>query len=125
MNRSWTTVLTLAAVLALPALGWAHAGHAHKVMGTISAMSATQIDVKTTDGKMVAVAVNAKTVYKHGKAKADAKMLKVGDRVVIDAVQEEGAKLATAQTVQMAAEPTAAKTSAAKTSAAPSAPHGH
>jgi hypothetical protein len=89
-------------------------------MGTVSAVNASQIEVKTTDGKTVAVAVDAKTVYKHGTAKADAKMLKVGERVVIDALQAEGAKVATAQTVTMAA-----AAPAATTAAKPAAQHGH
>ena len=103
MKRNWIVSGALALLLAGSTLTWAHTGHAHKVMGTVSAVTPSQIEVKTTDGKTVFVAVNAKTVYKHGKAKADAKMLKVGERVVIEALQEQGAKVATAQTVTMAA----------------------
>lgn len=118
MKRNWIVTGALALVLAGSTLSWAHGGHAHKVMGTASAVTPSQIEVKTTDGKTVFVAVNAKTVYKHGKAKADAKMLKVGERVVIEALQEQGAKVATAQTVTMAAASTSAAP-AAKSTARP------
>lgn len=77
----------------------AHEGHAHKVRGTVSAITAKQLEVKTPDGKTVAIALDAKTVYRHGKAKADLQTLKVGERVVVDAVQEEGAKAMTATPV--------------------------
>ena len=118
MKANWIVASALALVLAVPVIGWAHGGHAHKVMGTVSAITPSQIDVKTTDGKTVMVMVNAKTVYKHGKAKADAKMLKIGERVVIEALQEQGAKVATAQTVTMAA----ASTSAAPPAKSPARP---
>jgi hypothetical protein len=119
MSKKWIVGVGLVALLALPVVGWAHGGHAHKVMGTISAATDTQVDVKGTDGKTVVIALDAKTVYRQGKAKADVKMLKVGERVVVEAEQAEGAKVMTAKTVQIAAAPT---TSAAAT---PAAPHAH
>lgn len=109
MNTKWIVGVALIAAVAFPMSVWAHEGHAHKVMGTVSAVTAKQLDVKATDGKTVMIALDAKTIYQHGKAKVDAKMLKVGDRVVVDAVQEEGAKMMIATTVQMAAAPAAAK----------------
>jgi len=98
----WMTGLGLAVALLMPVTAWAHAGHAHKVLGTIAAVSDTQLDVKTTDGKAVVVLLDAKTVYRQGKTRADAKMLKIGERVVVEAEQAEGAKLMTAKTVTMA-----------------------
>ncbi len=47
------------------------------------------------------VALDAKTVYQSGKTKVDAKMVKVGERVVVSALQAEGARTMTAQTVQL------------------------
>ena len=108
MNRTWIAAVTLIAALALPSALLAHAGHPHRVMGTVSAISATQIDVKTADGTIVAIALDAKTVYRSGKTKIDAKAVKLGERVVVSALQAEGAKLATAQTVLVAVPATAA-----------------
>ena len=119
MSSRWIVGIALIAALALPVVGLAHEGHAHKVMGTISAITDSQIEVKGTDGKTVVIALDAKTVYRQGKAKADVKMLKVGERVVVEAEQAKGAKVMTAKTVQIAAAPT---TSAA---AVPEAPHAH
>lgn len=102
MNSTWIAGIALVAALAFPSVLLAHEGHPHRVMGTVSAMTATQIDVETADGKTVAIALDAKTVYQSGKSKVDAKMVKVGERVVVSAVQAKGAKIATAQTVQLA-----------------------
>jgi len=91
------------AVLVISATARAHEGHAHKVLGTIAAVTETQLDVKTTDGKTVAVTLGAKTIYRQGKVKADAKILKLGERVVVEAEQAVGATMMTAMTVTMAA----------------------
>ena len=101
MTRKFVGGLILAAALAVPAVSLAHGGHVHKVMGTVSSASATQLEIKTTDGKMAIVTLNAKTVYRQGKAKVDATTLKVGDRVVVEGTQATGAKTVTAQTVQI------------------------
>lgn len=108
MNRTRIAGLALIVALAFPSLLLAHEGHPHRVMGTVSAVTATQLDIKTTEGKIVVVALDAKTVYQSGKTKVDGKMLKVGERVVVSALQAEGAKIATAQTVQLAVPATTA-----------------
>ena len=111
-KRTWIIALAIVAALALPKAGWAHDGHEHKkVMGTVTAIDGQHLDVKTTDGKTVSVMLNDKTTYMHGKMKmADGKMLKAGDRVVIE-VEGEG-KMMTAKSVQMGvAEPKPAKKS--------------
>jgi hypothetical protein len=105
MNRTWIAVLAVIVALGSAVPIRAHEGHAHKVLGTVVAVTAKQLDVKTSDGKTVLIALDAKTVYRHGKAKADVRMLKVGERVVVDAIQAVGAKTMTATTVQMAAVP--------------------
>lgn len=118
MSRTWIVGVALMALLAVPAVSRAHEGHAHKVMGTVSAVSERQVEIKTTDGKTVTIALDAKTVYRQGKAKADAGVLKVGERVVVEAEQPKGATVMTARTVQIAA-PT--KSAAAQ----PAAVHAH
>ncbi len=62
----------------------AHEGHAHTIMGTITAVQATQVDVKTTDGKPHSITLNDKTAITRGTAKLSAKDLAVGQRVVVD-----------------------------------------
>jgi hypothetical protein len=87
----------------------AHEGHAHKFMGTLSAVQESQVEVKTTDGKMLVFQVDAKTVYQRGKAKVASTDLKVGERVVVSALQVPAGKTMTAQLVQLAV-PSAAAT---------------
>lgn len=119
MSRKLIASMALIAAVAVPAVSWAHGGHAHKVMGTITAVADNQLEVKGTDGKTVVIALDAKTVYRQGKAKTDAKILKVGERVVIEAEQAEGAKVMTAKTVQTAVATTT------RAAAQPAAAHAH
>jgi hypothetical protein len=77
-------------------------------MGTLSSVQETQFEVKTTDGKMLVFQVNPKTVYQRGKAKVAGTELKVGERVVVSALQVPAGKTMTAQVVQLAVAPAAA-----------------
>jgi hypothetical protein len=81
MFRKLIRTVALFAVFAAPAAISAHDGHTHKVMGTVAAVSATQLEVTTTEGKKQVVSLNARTVYRQGKGKATLKALKVGDRL--------------------------------------------
>jgi hypothetical protein len=85
--------LTIAFVVALlPAVAFAHGGFEH-VMGTVSKISDTSVTVTTAAGKSVDVALDAKTTYARATQALQRADLKVGDRVVIDAVKT-GDKLA-------------------------------
>jgi hypothetical protein len=74
-------------------------------MGTVSAITPTQIEVRTTDGKIEVVLVNAKTVYEQDKAKVNRSALMVGHRVVVEGTQADGAKAVTATTVRIGTAP--------------------
>jgi hypothetical protein len=103
MKKSWIVGLALLAALAVPAFAPAHTGHLHKVMGTVTAVTDKQVEVKTTDGKTVLVLLDAKTVYRRAKLKVDAAAIKVGGRIVIDAEGADAAKPMTAKTVSVPA----------------------
>jgi ferric-dicitrate binding protein FerR (iron transport regulator) len=107
MKLKGIVVLALAVALFLPAAASAHTGHVHKVMGTVTAVTATQLDVKTTDGKTVIVVLDGKTTFKQGTAKAGADVVKIGERVVVSALQPTGSKTMTATIVQVAKAPVA------------------
>ncbi len=79
--RKITTALTLAFILLAAGLALAH-GKGH-VMGTVAAVTAEQIEVKTQDGKTVAVPLNRETQYFKGKVKATWADVEVGGRVVV------------------------------------------
>jgi hypothetical protein len=83
--RGAVFVLLLGLVLA-PVV-YAHEGHTHKIMGTVSAIHDNHLEVKATDGKTVAVTLNDKTSILRDKAILTAADIKVGDRVVIAATQ--------------------------------------
>ena len=106
MSRKWIVGLSLVAALAAPMAVRAHSGHAHKALGTVSSIQGNKVEVKTTDGKVVAVVLDAKTAITRGKAKVDATALKLGERVSIDYMQEKNTNLAKA--VKLAAPATPA-----------------
>jgi hypothetical protein len=103
MTLTRIAVATLLLSLIAPATAPAHEGHAHKFMGTLSAVQEGQFEVKATDGTMLVFQVDAKTVYQRGKGKVTGKDLKIGERVVVSALQVPAGKTMTAQLVQLAA----------------------
>ena len=96
----------LAAAIIAPRMARAHDGHDHTVMGTIASIDGTNLMVKTADGKQTMVMMDAKTKITQGKAKVDAKALKVGDRVVASGPEEK--EMIMAETVKVGAAPAAA-----------------
>jgi hypothetical protein len=105
--RNWIVGFVIAALM-LPAAAVAHEGHVHKALGTVATIESKQIIVKTTDGKMLTVLLDAKsTTITRGKLKLDASALKVGERVSVDYTEKN--KVNTAKSIklaEMAAAPT-------------------
>lgn len=62
---------------------WAHGGHEH-LMGTIIAVHAGRVEIRTREGKIVVVVLDNDTKYYRGKAPAQATDLLPGLRVVVD-----------------------------------------
>jgi len=97
----------------------AHEGHAHRLMGTVTAVHAdmNHVEVKTTDGKVADFYVTPETKYVSGTKAFTLKDLSVGTRVVVT-TKMQGAK-AFATEVKMGA-------AAGEKEAAPKArPHKH
>ena len=109
MSRKWIVGIALVGALAVPVLGWAHGGHTHKAMGTVSSVQGNHVEIKTTDGKVVMVMLDQKTAITRGKAKLDATALKVGERVSVDYTQAKDMNTATAVKLAAAPAPPAAK----------------
>jgi hypothetical protein len=78
--------LLVCAVLVAPtaATVLAHGGHDHKVMGTVTSTSASQVVVKEKDGKTVTIQVTPETRIKATPA-IKAAQIKPGTRVVVTA----------------------------------------
>ena len=100
--------LVAVALALLPTIVSAHGGEEH-VIGTVTKVSDTSVTVKTTAGKIVEVGFDAKmTTYARAKVPTQKSDVKVGDRIVIHAM-EVNEKLV-AHTVELGAAVTAAKT---------------
>jgi Cu/Ag efflux protein CusF len=82
-------LLALPLALAMTGIAYAHNGMEH-VMGTVGAITATSIDVKTGPESVRTVLTNSKTMWMKGKAMMKPAELHVGDRVVIHARLVDG-----------------------------------
>jgi hypothetical protein len=83
MNRTWIAG-AFAASLVIPAAVYAHAGHVHKIMGTVMARDARHVEVKTPSGEVLSIAVNDKTSVVRAKKKITYDDVQTGRRVVVD-----------------------------------------
>lgn len=92
--KQWLMVVVLAAAVVVPGRVMAHEGHAHKVMGTITAIDGNHLTVKTTDGKSAMVMLDAKTKLTQGKNKVEPTSLKVGDRIVAEGPEDKSMVMA-------------------------------
>jgi hypothetical protein len=99
-----TALLAIVSLALLPAVVSAHGGEEH-VTGTVVKISDSSVTVKTTEGKSVDVAFDAKTTFARSKAVIAKTDIKVGDRVVIHAVEVNGKLIA--HTVEIGASPAA------------------
>lgn len=68
---------------------YAHNGMEH-VMGTVTAMDAMSISVKTMDGTVKTVALSADTKFLKGESAITLHDIKVGDHIVIHAGKKKG-----------------------------------
>lgn len=83
MTRRMAIFAALALMVGARAL-WAHEGHAHSVMGTVTDLQENRLHVKTTDGKTVIITLNDKTAVLRGKDKLTLAEIAAGQRVVVD-----------------------------------------
>jgi hypothetical protein len=87
MTRRFMLGLAIVAALAIPGYTLAHEGHAHKVMGTVTALHENHLEVKATDGKTSMITLNEKTKILREKTKVGVDQIKPGERVVVTATQ--------------------------------------
>ncbi len=102
-RRAFVSALACVALPAAPA--FAHEGHDHKLLGTITEITAARMVVRATkDGAVSTVSIVATTKITRGKTKIAAADLKVGDRVVVNI--GNGKAPLTAKAVQAGPAPT-------------------
>ena len=114
-HRLFTPLCAVVAV-AISAAAWAHEGHAHKVMGTVTMAAVDRVMIKTTDGKDETITVNAKTKVVRGKTAIKTADIKPGTRVVVTVESDKAPFVATEIQVGATEQPAATE---------PSAPHTH
>jgi hypothetical protein len=83
MTRRIALVAAVALFLGAPAT-WAHDGHVHTVMGTVTALDAKTVKVKTPSGEVLSIAITDKTSVLRAKRKVLMAEVQVGRRVVVD-----------------------------------------
>lgn len=84
--ESLVAMIAILALALLPTIASAHGGEEH-VIGTVTSISGTSVTVKTTAGKMIEVGFDAKTTFARVKQPIQKTDIKVGDRIVIHAVE--------------------------------------
>jgi uncharacterized protein DUF5666 len=90
----WLRLILTLTCLLISTPSFAHGTDQH-VLGTIMAISATHVEVKTPKGQSVDVRVNKKTRFKDETNPKGANMPAVGDRVIIKATKDDKVLLAT------------------------------
>ena len=107
MTRRFILVAALVAALAIPGYSFAHEGHAHKVMGTITMAMADHVMLKDKDSKEVTIKVTKATKVK-AKPAIKIEEIQPGTRVVVTAVEQKDKSL-TATLIEVGAAPAASK----------------
>jgi hypothetical protein len=109
MNGRFSAVILALAIstLGLGARAFAHEGHEHKVMGTVTMAAADHVMLKDKDGKDVLVKVTADTKVK-AKPALKVQEIKPGTRIVVSALENKDKSL-TAKTIEVGTAPAAAK----------------
>lgn len=88
--KRWIIAVVIALLGAPLATSFAHEGHEHKIMGTVSMRHEFHLEVKATDGKTTVLTLTDKTKVKRGDATAALDSIKQGERVVVTAVETKG-----------------------------------
>ena len=83
MTRRRALLAFAALTIGIRAAG-AHDGHAHIVMGTVTAIDATHLGLKTPGGEVLSIAITGKTKVVKEKKKAAVRDVQIGRRVVVD-----------------------------------------
>lgn len=89
MRKRLMMAATLTVALVASPYVWAHEGHAHKMMGTVTARQDNRLEIKSVDGKSSTITLDEKTKILRGKSKVSAQDINPGDRVVVTATEKK------------------------------------
>jgi len=87
-SAMWFSLIVTLTCLVISAPGFALGADQH-VLGTVMAIDAEHVEIKTSKGQLVDVHVNKKTKYKDRRDPKGANMPEIGDRVIIMATKGE------------------------------------
>ena len=79
-------IVITAAIVAMLAAASVRAHDEFRIIGTVTAAQATQLQVKSRDGKALSIKVNGDTLVYRDNKKVDRSELKAGRFVVVDAL---------------------------------------
>lgn len=105
MTRRDLLALTAMLAITLGVAPFAHPGHDHKVLGTVTMAAADHVMVKDKAGKEVTVYITADTKVVQAKKAMKVEDIKSGMRVVVTAVtvKEKDAEKLVAKTIELGA----------------------
>jgi hypothetical protein len=86
--RQCVFVLFVAYLLAAHVPDLAAHGSGQHVLGTVTGISGTQLDVTTQKGEKVSILLNEKTQFRPRGAGTSGPLPKIGDRVVVETAKE-------------------------------------
>jgi hypothetical protein len=103
--------MALLLALASASAVFAHPGHDHKVLGTVTMAAADHVMVKDKAGKDVTVYINADTKVVMSKKPAKVDDIKAGMRVVVTAVtvKEKDVEKLVAKSIELGPPPSTSK----------------
>jgi hypothetical protein len=102
-----TRQFVIACALALVVTGsaFAHPGHEHKILGTVTMAAADHVMLKDKDGKPATVLINKDTKFVRAKKAMKAGDVKVGMRIVITAVTDGDDDKLIAKAIELGPDP--------------------
>lgn len=86
-RRLMLAVFATVAVVPLQVL--AHPGHAHKILGTVTTVTATSVEVLDRGNEKTTFAITKDTKIRVGKSAGTIKDVRSGLRIVVEAEEEE------------------------------------
>ena len=101
---TWLIRLSVLSILAGSGTVLAHPGHTHKILGTVTAATASSVDVLDRSNETTTFAITKDTNIRVGKAVGSVKDVHAGLRIVVEAEEDEDEKFV-ALTLQLPERP--------------------
>ena len=104
MVRPLASAVAVWAALASTGVVLAHPGHTHKILGTVTAVTATSVEVLDRGNEKTTFAITKDTKIRVGKGAGTIKDVRAGRRIAVEA-EEEDDETFVALTIQLPERP--------------------